>query len=757
MRVKERIAKAFLAATLLGFSCSWVYAQEPVSFADLRLKAAVEDELWIWDPTPADMLGLTSLDAASTGITDLGGLEYAVNLQTLILRWNQISRISTLSSLVNLQYLDIHDNQISDLSALSGLSDLRTLVLRFNRIRDISPLAGLTSLEQLDLRGNPLDQEAYETYLPEIMANNPGIDLSYDAYSRCQLVISSTAGGSVIRPGEGQFVYDNGQTVYLQAKADEGHEFVRWSGSFSSSANPTFISMDADHSIRAIFSGSDDPNAPQAVYFADAALEEAVEEALSVADPTTDDMLELTVLACSDGGITSLIGLEYAANLEELDVANNAISDLSPLASLVWLQALDLRGNPLSQQAYSVHIPLIVANNAGIDLKYDPPDPYKVSIRSTAGGSVVSPGEGVFSYDKGHTVLLRAEADPGFVFVNWSGSYQSTANPASLAVYRDHNIEAVFAVAADTLRVDASAAGDPDEDGTGAHPFDTIQEAIDAAADGAAIVVAPDRYRETIDLRGKRLYLAGLAAGEAEMPIIDANGAGPVVSFTSGEDPNCTLVGFVITGGWSEDASAIVCAQSSPTIANCLIVGNRATGPDGAAVRCDDSQATFVNCTIADNLGAGIQLIDSHVTLVNSIVWGNLGGQGESDIALTGTSKPSVTYSNVGGGWPDVGNLDADPLFAWHGYWADPDDPAVAATPDDPDAVWVTGDYHLRSEAGRWEAQSQTWVQDSVTSPCIDAGDPAAPVGNEPAPNADIINLGAYGGTAEASKSALAP
>ncbi len=42
---------------------------------------------------------------------------------------------------------------------------------------------------------------------------------------------------------------------------------------------------------------------------------------------------------------------------------------------------------------------------------------------------------------------------------------------------------------------------------------------------------------------------------------------------------------------------------------------------------------------------------------------------------------------------------------------------------------------------------------DAATSPCIDAGDPNSPVGDEPQPNGGRINMGAYGGTAEASKS----
>jgi len=42
---------------------------------------------------------------------------------------------------------------------------------------------------------------------------------------------------------------------------------------------------------------------------------------------------------------------------------------------------------------------------------------------------------------------------------------------------------------------------------------------------------------------------------------------------------------------------------------------------------------------------------------------------------------------------------------------------------------------------------------DEVTSLCIDAGDPMSAIGFEPFPNGGVINMGAYGGTGEASKS----
>lgn len=81
------------------------------------------------------------------------------------------------------------------------------------------------------------------------------------------------------------------------------------------------------------------------VYFADANLKAAVEDALGISDPTIIDMLELSELLAYDQDIASLSGLEYANNLSLLDLSENQISDLSPLAGLSNLIRLDLSGN----------------------------------------------------------------------------------------------------------------------------------------------------------------------------------------------------------------------------------------------------------------------------------------------------------------------------------------------------------------------------------------------------------------------------
>jgi hypothetical protein len=67
------------------------------------------------------------------------------------------------------------------------------------------------------------------------------------------------------------------------------------------------------------------------------------------------------------------------------------------------------------------------------------------------------------------------------------------------------------------------------------------------------------------------------------------------------------------------------------------------------------------------------------------------------------------------------------------------------------------GDFHLRSAGGRWSDDVGGWVYDNVTSRCIDAGDPATAVGDEPSPNGGRVNLGAFGGTRYASKTGMPP
>ncbi len=185
-------------------------------------------------------------------------------------------------------------------------------------------------------------------------------------------------------------------------------------------------------------------------------------------------------------------------------------------------------------------------------------------------------------------------------------------------------------------------------------------------------------------------------------------------------------------------------------LTNCLLIHNVAAR-EGGAVYSAGSRLDIISCTLADNTavaGRATTCFTPVTTVTNSIFW-NRGGGPDAEILIGATTEIDITYSDVPDGWPPgKGNIDVDPLFANRGHWD------LNGTPDDPhDDIWVDGDYHPKSYAGRWEPKAERWVTDGVTSPCIDAGNPNSPVGDEPQPNGGRINMGAYAGTAEASMS----
>jgi len=182
--------------------------------------------------------------------------------------------------------------------------------------------------------------------------------------------------------------------------------------------------------------------------------------------------------------------------------------------------------------------------------------------------------------------------------------------------------------------------------------------------------------------------------------------------------------------------------SAGQTLVNCLVAKNSAAS-FGGAIRSSNGGATnLTNCTFGANsaedgkaLACNPDDSDSQspgvFQIKNCIFW-----DGGNEIFVGDKSIVNITYSNVQGGtgsdsWPGQGNIDIDPRFA------DPDN----------------DDYHLTSRSGRWNRKSKSWVRDEVTSPCIDAGDVNTPVNLEPAPNGEIVNIGTYGGTPEASKS----
>ena len=130
-----------------------------VGIPDPNLRSAIHDALGLDRPTitQADMLRLETLPAERQGITDLTGIEYALNLKGLALQGNNITNLAPLATLTTLEYLFLSGNHsVTDISPLSSLTRLKRLYLDFNRISDIRPLAGLTALTHLGLTHNAI-------------------------------------------------------------------------------------------------------------------------------------------------------------------------------------------------------------------------------------------------------------------------------------------------------------------------------------------------------------------------------------------------------------------------------------------------------------------------------------------------------------------------------------------------------------------------------------------------------------------------
>jgi hypothetical protein len=221
--------------------------------------------------------------------------------------------------------------------------------------------------------------------------------------------------------------------------------------------------------------------------------------------------------------------------------------------------------------------------------------------------------------------------------------------------------------------------------------------------------------------RNRARYGGGVASDFSKFAFVECNFDGNIAEFGGGvlNLGGVILVNCILSGNIADSGGAVGSFSSDATLTNCTFSGNRATR--GNALLCDGYRHKY----------------PINIEINSCILW-----DGGGEIWNNDGSPLATSYSDIRGGriavhdpcdavtWGPC-NIDADPLFA--------------------DAN--NQDYHLKSQAGRWDPLIAGWIKDDVTSPCIDAGDPASPIGLEPFPNGGIINMGAYGGTAEASKS----
>jgi len=204
------------------------------------------------------------------------------------------------------------------------------------------------------------------------------------------LTISSTAGGSVIEPGEGDFFYMGGSLAFVFAVADEGYQFVEWTGDVGTMGDDerhsTYLRMDNNYSITANF-----------------------EEI---------PMYTLSVSSTTGGQVTS-------PGEGNFDYREGYVVTLIAAAEIGY-RFVDWTGDVGDIRKPDRATTFITMNaDYSITANFVETEEYTLTISSTAGGSVATPGEGTFTYSHGRKVDLRAQAEVGYKFVNWTGDVKT--------------------------------------------------------------------------------------------------------------------------------------------------------------------------------------------------------------------------------------------------------------------------------------------------------------------------------------------
>jgi internalin A len=212
---------------------------------------------------------------------------------------------------------------------------------------------------------------------------------------------------------------------------------------------------------------------------------------------------------------------------------------------------------------------------------------YNLTISSTEGGSVISPGQpGPYTYDEGEVVNLVAIPDEGYQFVSWIGDVDTIANTedasTTIVVNGDYSIRAVFEQEEVVTFVDPNLEA-------------AVRQAI-AKPEGP--IYARDMER-LVSLHGE------------EMGISDLGGLEYATSLTW-------------LGLWSNQLSDISPLANLTRLAGLGLGNNRI-----------DDVASLANLTKLERLGLGSNQIDDISPLANltKLVWLNLENNRISDIS----------------------------------------------------------------------------------------------------------------------------
>jgi uncharacterized protein YkwD len=323
-----------------------------------------------------------NIEAASTTITMDGDYSIAANFEAILIEQCSL----TLSSSTGGSVTTPGEGTLTyDAGTMTSLVATPANGYRFvNWTGDVGTIADVNAASTtITMNGNCSITANFERITPE----------------QFDLATSSTTGGSVTVPGEGTFTYDAGTRIDLVAAPVAGYQFVNWTGDTKTigdvNSASTAITMSGDCCIAANF------------------------EAIPVV------RYNLTITS-SGGGLVSNPGLgtfSYDAGTVVRLVASpiciyqyrfvNWTGDVGTIADIYAASStITMNGS------YSIRANFVPISSSR----------YSLGISSSAGGSVTTPGEGIFICSAGAVLSLVATPAAGYQFVNWTGSVGTVAN-----------------------------------------------------------------------------------------------------------------------------------------------------------------------------------------------------------------------------------------------------------------------------------------------------------------------------------------
>ena len=182
--------------------------------------------------------------------------------------------------------------------------------------------------------------------------------------------------------------------------------------------------------------------------------------------------------------------------------------------------------------------------------------------------------------------------------------------------------------------------------------YNTIQEAVNAAASACRIEVGSGRYVETVTIELRSIELVGTRGAEAT--VLDAAGQGPVLRVANTQ---LDMEGFTLTGGKAPHGGGLDLHFSDAALRTLSIEGNDATD-EGGGVHVYQSSPVLTQLTLTGNeatYGGGLSMYRSRSTLSDVSISENEGLDGggmyldSSDPVITDTTVSDNSAGSGGG------------------------------------------------------------------------------------------------------------